>query len=535
MKKALFWAFAATFSSLPSLAQEDFFSTEKIQEIRIVFPQDNWRYILDSLRYNGEELLLGSVAINGVALQDVGVRYREGRGHTPAAKRNGLFLRLNQVNSQQNYQGYFSVDLSSAVRDPSMIREVISYEMLRNYMPASRANFAKVYINEKLYGLFVNVEPIEPAFLERNFGAKDGALFLSDPSMVDDEPEGCYSKIFGSLQRDNKKECYQHYFKAIQGQDWDGLIEMIRVLNREPQKLDSVLDIDNALWMLAFNNLTVNLNSYTGQFSPNYYLYKNKENRFVPIITHLNFAFGSYKNTGSGSDLGIREMMTMPINLHYNELTKPLIVRLLGNELRLKQYYAHIRQMMDDYFKDDQFGKRAKELQAMIRASLAEDENKYYTMEEFDKSLTDIIGEKSRIPGLADFASRRANWVQAQQTFRIAPPEILEVNVEKRERFSNKTMTDFKVTAKTDRFTKRVWICYRYATTEPFREVLMLDDGKNNDGQPDDSIFGITIPPGGGTDRLEYYILAENAKMVNYSPAHYTQERNLVTLQELNN
>lgn len=535
MKKALFWAFAAIFSSLPSIAQEDFFAIEKIQEIRIVFPQDNWRYVLDSLRYNGEELLLGAVDINGARLEDVGVRYREGRGHTPAAKRNGLFLQLNKVNAQQNYQGYFSVDLSSAVRDPSMIREVIGYEMLRKYMPASRANFAKVFINEKLYGLFVNVEPIEPAFLERNFGTRDGALFLSDPSMVDDEPEGCYSKIFGSLQKDNKKECYQHYFKAIQGQDWDGLIEMIRVLNREPQKLDSVLDVDNARWMLAFNNLTVNLNSYTGQFSPNYYLYKNKENRYVPIITHLNFGFGSYKNTGNGSDLGIRELMTMPINLHYNEPTKPLIVRLLGDDLSLKQYYGHIRQMMEDYFKDDQFGKRAKELQALIKSALTEDEHKYYTMEDFNNSLTTVIGEKSRIPGLTDFASRRANWVQSQQIFRIAPPEVLEVSVEKRERFSSKNVTDFKIKAKVDRFTKRVWIYYRYATTGPFTKVLMLDDGKSNDGQAEDSIFGITLPPGGGTDRLEYYILAENAKMVSYSPAHYTQERNQVTLQELNN
>ncbi|MCB0606610.1 MAG: CotH kinase family protein [Lewinellaceae bacterium] len=535
MKKFLLWAVAAFLFSLSSQAQKDFYATDTIQEIRIVFTQDNWRYLLDSLRYNGEELLLGTADINGAKLEDVGVRYREGRGHTPGAKRNGLFLQLNKVNPDQHYQGYFNVDLSSAIRDPSMVREVLGLEILRKYVPAAKANFARVFINDAFYGLFVNIEPVGPAFLERNFGSASGALFLSDPSMVNDEPDGCMSNVFGSLQKDISLYCYQHYFKAVQGNDWDGLMQMIHVLNREYQKMDSVLDVEKAIWMLAFNNLTVNLSSYTGQFSPNYYLYKDSQGRFAPIVTHLNFGFGSYKNTGNGSDLGIREMMTMPLDLHYNEPTRPLIVRILGNELWRKKYYAAMRQMLEDNFKDDAFTKRAEALQALIQGTLEKDENKYYTMEEFSKSLTAIIGEKSRIPGLADFVSRRVNWVESQQIFRIAPPEISDVSVEKRERFSSKNVTDFKVRARVDRFTKKVVVYYRYSPDQPFMEAQMMDDGKSNDDQAGDSLFGITIKPGGGTDALEYYVMAENAKLVSFMPAHYTTEHRMVTLAELNN
>jgi spore coat protein CotH len=38
------------------------------------------------------------------------------------------------------------------------------------------------------------------------------------------------------------------------------------------------------LWMLAFNNVFVNLDSYTGGFSQNYYLYKDENRRFNPVV-----------------------------------------------------------------------------------------------------------------------------------------------------------------------------------------------------------------------------------------------------------
>ena len=40
-----------------------------------------------------------------------------------------------------------------------------------------------------------------------------------------------------------------------------------------PPVAEKVLDVDRALWMLAFNNVLVNLDSYSGAFRQNYYLY----------------------------------------------------------------------------------------------------------------------------------------------------------------------------------------------------------------------------------------------------------------------
>ena len=90
------------------------------------------------------------------------------------------------------------------------------------------------------------------------------------------------------------------------GEGWTDLQELTKVLNTDPGKIDRILDVDNALWMLALNNVMVNLSSYSGNHSINYYLYKDGNGRFQVVPWDLNLAFGSYKNTGSGSDLELK-------------------------------------------------------------------------------------------------------------------------------------------------------------------------------------------------------------------------------------
>ncbi len=265
--------FLSTFS--PVAAQDDFYDVNAIQEIKITFEQENWRYVLDSLRFNGEGLLLGAIEINGQKFNDIGVRYRGSRSFQPGNKRNSLYIKLNFIDKEQSYQGQQTVKLSSALRDPSMVREVLGYEIARKYMPAPRANYTKVIVNGEYYGLFVNVEPINDAFLTHHFGNSKGTFVQCAPNLVEEEPQGCKSDVFGSLQYDNSAKCYLHNFVLLSESGWDDLIELTYVLNQKPDEVSRVLDVDRTLWMLAYNNLLVNLSSYTGRYSENYYLYKN--------------------------------------------------------------------------------------------------------------------------------------------------------------------------------------------------------------------------------------------------------------------
>ena len=104
----------------------DFYNVNTLQDINITFAQENWEELLDSLRYNGNGLLLSKVEINGQTYENVGVRYRGSKSFRPGSKRNALHLKLNYINKSQSIQGYKTIKLSNALRDPSMIREVLS-------------------------------------------------------------------------------------------------------------------------------------------------------------------------------------------------------------------------------------------------------------------------------------------------------------------------------------------------------------------------------------------------------------------------
>jgi len=518
----------------PASAQSDFYDLGTIPEIKISFEKENWRYLLDSLRYNGEGLLEGVVAVGDEKLEGAGVRYRSGVGFTPGNKRNGLFINFGFTQSGQKLNGYSSIDLSSAIRDPSLLREVLAYDIVGSYVPTPKANFAKVFINEEYYGLFVNIEPLEAPFFERNFGTSSGSYFLSNPEYIEQEPEGCNSRIYASLGLDNGVACLKNHFDGSKGADWSALAKLVETLNKDLNRIEQILDVDKTLWMLAFNNVIVNLNSYSGQYSPNYYLYMGNDGRFVPIVTQLNLAFGSFKNTGIGSDLGIRQMIQLDPLLHANNSAMPLISKLLSNELYRKQYLSHMATILNDHFKGDAFEKRATQLQQDILSPLMEDVNKYYPTSDFLKSKKEIIGKKSRIPGLVDFMSKRAQFLKMNEAFTIRPPAIEDVGVVKRERFSSKRVSSFQVQAKIGKFAKNVYVYYRFEEGAAFKMMAMQDDGKSSDEAANDDIYGAEIAPPSSGKTIEYYIFAENAKSVNYSPTHYTKERHTASLEELN-
>jgi hypothetical protein len=64
--------------------------------------------------------------------------------------------------------------------------------------------------------------------------------------------------------------------------------------------------------------------------------------------------------------------------------------------------------------------------------------------------------------------------------------------------------------------------------------VEMVDDGKSDDGVANDHVYGVVIPPKNGADGIEFYIKAENAKAVGFSPQNYTRELHSSSLSELN-
>ncbi len=532
--KQLFLVLCLMVSAIFTFAQNDFYTTDKVHEIKLTLPQSDWMDRLDSLKLYGEDVLIGTAVIDGKEYKNVGVRYRGGKSFKLGKSRNPFQIKLNHINKNQNHQGYKTLKLSTALRDPSMVREVLGYEIARTYMPAPRANHVKLYINNEYRGLFVNVQAVDDVFLKEHFGTEKNTFIKGTPPKKTMSYKGCKNNLYSALEYEENAQCYFNNYELKSADGWDDLIELTRILEKEPEKAAEVLNIDRVLWMLAFNNVLVNLSSYHGDYSQNYYLYKDNQGRFNPVVWDLNLAFGSYKNYYAGkSSLTLKELQELDPFLHADNPQKPLISKILKNDSFKDVYLAHIRTILKDYFLNGLFEKRAKELQNQISVAVINDKFNRYQHKDVLASLTKTIGRKSKIPGIAELMIKRTRFLKKHPAVRPLTSEISDVIVLKRDKFAADPLEVFRIRSTVNRRARKVRLYYRFPEQVEYEMVYMKDDGKSEDKEAGDKIFGVKIAANGNS-KIEYYIVAENAAGVAFFPEHYTNKPLKADLNDLN-
>ena len=159
-------------------------------------------------------------------------------------------------------------------------------------MPASESNFANVYVNDTLLGLYSNVEAVNNEFLEKHFTTADNVLVKGNPETVDLYGEN--SNLSQTPGMDSL--AYTSLYSMESDYGWSALYNFIDTLNNHEADIDKVLNVDQALWLHALNYTLINFDSYVG-YAQNYYLYQDQAGRFNPIIWDLNMSLGSFRLT----------------------------------------------------------------------------------------------------------------------------------------------------------------------------------------------------------------------------------------------
>ena len=77
--------------------------------------------------------------------------------------------------------GTKDITLNNSVQDPSYVRQPLGYEVFRQGgIPYARCNFAKVIVNGKSLGIYVNLEQIQEPYMQRNFNNDKGNLYETE-------------------------------------------------------------------------------------------------------------------------------------------------------------------------------------------------------------------------------------------------------------------------------------------------------------------------------------------------------------------
>jgi len=500
-------------------AQTDFYHVDTIHEIKLYFYEADWDHVLDSLYVDGmKERTLCSIQIDGVLYDNVGIRYKGFSSVSINRTKNPFNIKLDYIINGQNHQGIDKLKLGNVIQDPSFVREVLTYEIARKYMPASKANFANVYINDTLWGLYTSIEAVNKDFVSKHFGSRNNAFFKCDPENLDLYGEN--ANLGNSPGTDSSD--YYTLYDMESDNGWTQLYNLIDTLNNHPEDIQQILNVDRTLWMHALNYTLVNFDSYIG-YSQNYYLYQDDNGRFNPVIWDLNMSFASFRLADASEfydGFTIQEAFTLDPLTHYNSFSvyeRPLLRNLLENDRNRRMYIAHIRTIVEENITNQEYENRAIDIRANIDTSVQNDTNKFYSYQDFIDNLDNTVSDLIDYPGITELMENREQYLSTYPGFQGAP-DIDSIQHLPEPVF---LYDDLYITAKIENASS-VYLFYRFSSNGVFQEVEMLDNGLLNDGASGDGTYGGMILVNGNT--IQYYIYAENDSAGRFSPERAAYE-----------
>lgn len=427
----------------------DPFDTTRVATVRIVMEEKDW----ESLRVNAftKQYYKADFWFDDELVPNVGVRTKGNAslGQTVGwnSPRFPLAIDFNLFNRARTFHGLKKVHFNNGWSDPTLLRDVISYEIFAKMnVPSPRASIVDFWVNDIHLGVYTMAEAVDQPFLQRYFTDANGNLYKpevvsarldwtekdayksliipgmpeqprQDPALYTNIGGGPLLAILRALGQEESVAAYQP-IPPLRGNIGRGLPPMLmprtllegmalktnqnnpnyatlfrflEVLNKEPdatfpQEIEKVLDVDEALRFFAVSAVIVHLDNYIG-IGHNTYLYE-VDGKFYLIPWDLNMTFGTFNG-------GIHKEGL--INYYIDEPTAgpikrfPLVNRLLSYQPYLDTYNRYIKETLDGPFSLDVVLPRIDQLVEMVRPYVKADTEMFYTYEDWERCLMEDL------------------------------------------------------------------------------------------------------------------------------------------------
>ena len=157
------------------------FDSSQIHTIDIVM--DDWEGFIETCQ--SEEYSACNFVIDGESYKNVGIR---GKGNTSlssvatmGSSRYSFKIEFDQYDSTKSYHGLDKLSLNNLIQDNTMMKDYLTYQMMNAFdVDSSLCSFVYITVNGEDWGLYLAVEGVEEAFLQRNYGSHYGELYKPD-------------------------------------------------------------------------------------------------------------------------------------------------------------------------------------------------------------------------------------------------------------------------------------------------------------------------------------------------------------------
>ena len=157
------------------------FDTSRVHTIDIVM--DDWEGFLDTC--TNEEYVLCSLVIDNEAYKNVAIRAKGNTSLTQVASygndRYSFKIEFDHYDDVTTYYGLDKLCLNNIIQDNTYMKDYLTYQMMADFgVDAPLCSFVYITVNGEEWGLYLAVEGVEEAFLERNYGRDYGELYKPD-------------------------------------------------------------------------------------------------------------------------------------------------------------------------------------------------------------------------------------------------------------------------------------------------------------------------------------------------------------------
>lgn len=180
---------AESFGLIPTVRtmgyENRLFDKSKVHFIDIVM--DDWENFISSAE--NEEYSQASLIIDGERFSNVAIR---AKGNTSLSmvsslnsSRYSFKVEFDHYDSSLTYYGLDKLSLNNLICDSTMMKDYLCYCLMNEFGVISPlCSYVVISINGEEWGLYLAVEGVEEAFLQRNFGNDYGNLYKPDSTTL---------------------------------------------------------------------------------------------------------------------------------------------------------------------------------------------------------------------------------------------------------------------------------------------------------------------------------------------------------------
>ena len=432
---------------------------------KIEITMDGWDDFIDNC--TDEKYRACAVTIDGEAQGTVGIRAKGNTSLSSMAQydndRYSFKIEFDHYQKKKTYRGLDKLSLNNIIQDATYMKDYWSYTFMNQMGLASPlCSYTEIYVNGEYWGLYLAVEGVEEAFLERNYGEDYGELYKPDslsfgggrgngqafdmqdfekklqgddtekrtaadenaandnaaPTMPQDiqhaarinrgdfKPGGGMGGMGSSdvkLQYiDDDPDSYANIFDnaktKVKKKDQARLIAALKKLSEGDT---SAVDTDAVAMYMAVHNFLCNGDSYTGSMVHNYYLYE-KDGVMSMIPWDYNLAFGGF--TGGSDATGTVNTAIDTLVSGGDDSDRPMAGWITASDESLALYHEKYQQFIDTVFTSGWFESEFDRVSAMIAPYVEKETRAFYSYEEFQTAADT----------LKTFCLKRAQSVQGQ-------------------------------------------------------------------------------------------------------------------------